>query len=93
MKENRTKMITAVNDWQQSGMSVDQYCQLHNLNRSGFYYWRKKILEPLEVSKSASFQLIDIPITSGAVEYIHPAGHKIIFHQQVDANFLKNLLA
>ncbi len=93
MKENRLKMTAAINEWQQSGMSVLEYCQLHQINRAMFYYWRKKILEPNETLKPSGFQIIDIPIAVGAVEYIHPGGHKILFHQPVDALFLKNLLS
>ena len=92
MKENKLKMTAAITDWQESGMSVDKYCQAHQLNRGTFYYWRKKVLEPVEIVKPSRFQIIDVPITSGSVEYIHPNGHKIIFHHQVDALFLKNLM-
>lgn len=81
-----------INDWQQSGKSVAQYCQVHQIKCALFYYWRKKILNPIAIEKPSKFQIVDVPIAVGVVEYIHPDGHKIIFHQQVDASLLKNLI-
>lgn len=37
-----------MSDWQQSGLSVKEYCQRQQLTPSNFYLWRKR-LEILEV--------------------------------------------
>jgi hypothetical protein len=93
MKENSVKMTKAVNEWQHSSMSVTQYCEIHKINRAAFYYWRKKLLNPIEEDKSTKFQVIQSPMAVNAIEYIHPGGHRVLFYQPVDASFLKNLMS
>lgn len=35
----------AVNDCESSGLSVRKWCELHNITRSRYHYWRSKVKE------------------------------------------------
>ena len=43
------------NDWKQSGLSVQQYCENTGLTESRFYYWRAKIQAESLTSSCGSF--------------------------------------
>jgi hypothetical protein len=91
MESNSKKMAAAITGWQQSGMSVTAYCRTSKIQKSVFYYWRKKLAAG---NAPAKFALLDTPrLQAGLIEYVHPNGHKLIFHQQVELSFLKALLS
>ena len=37
------QFLQIYDDWKQSGLSVQQYCENTGLTESRFYYWRAKI--------------------------------------------------
>ena len=56
-------------EWKQSGLSVQQYCENTGLKESRFYYWRSKLkAEPLPAS-CGSF----IPVKMSDKSSIHSA--------------------
>jgi ACT domain-containing protein len=93
MKDDTLKMKELVELWQQSTMTIKQFCLLHGVSRTRFYYWKNKVLLVDDNEKKSSFQKMHIPNTNftGVIEYIHPLGHRLIFHQQVDVELLKTL--
>ena len=42
-------------EWKQSGLSVQQYCESTGLKESRFYYWRSKLKEESLPSSCGSF--------------------------------------
>ena len=51
MEEKQSPIITAellkhhINQQPLSGLKVQQYCNKHSINKSTFYYWKKKLSE------------------------------------------------
>lgn len=91
MKSKKEKMAAAIADWEQSSISVTAYCRTSKIQKSTFYYWRKKLTA---VNSPAKFALLDTPqLQGGLIEYVHPNGHKLIFHQHVELSLLKVLLS
>lgn len=43
-----------VTSWQQSGLSIRQYCQQHQLNEPNFYAWRRELARRDEVGGISS---------------------------------------
>ncbi len=44
--------------WNESGFKVVDYCRLHNISRSSFFYWRKKLgMSPPTTLSVVPFQI------------------------------------
>jgi hypothetical protein len=79
--------------WHHEGGSISQYCKAHNLRPASFHYWKKKLLGSGQKEKPSGFKIIDMDIcSSGTIEYIHPSGVRIVFHSNIEAGYLKQLL-
>lgn len=48
-------------DWKQSGLSVQQYCENTGLKESRFYYWRSKLVSESQPSGCGSFIPVKFP--------------------------------
>ena len=88
-------MFSLIEIWRQSGKTQKEFCREKDLAHHKFYYWLRKYNE---VNRSGVDEstFIPIPIGSGAdggLEIVYPDGRRLIFHQQVDAGFLRALLA
>lgn len=89
-------MFDKIVGWQQSGLTQKAFCAQHNIAYHVFhyYYGRFRIKEndkppsfiKLQVASNASSQ-------SAHTELILPDGRRLLFHQQVSADFLKSLIA
>lgn len=84
--------------WQQSGLSVSQFCREHRISESGFYTWRKK-LSPVppapETNRdmNASFVRVDIPHSTQRPMTLELAtGHRLQISDQVNEKALAKVL-
>lgn len=98
----RTERLTMVESWQQSGLSIRAYSELHHISFHTLQYWRYKIKNATPLpNQSGSSVPAFLPLkvkpslgSTGAVfcELVTQGGRRLVFHQSVDAHFLKSLL-
>ena len=51
-----------IRDRKESGLKVDDYCELNNISRNAYYYWLKKLkIAALEASK-VTFTELPVPV-------------------------------
>lgn len=74
-----------------SGLSVVAYCKQHNLVKSNFYYWLKKLSK---ASKPVSFVPITVdPLAADSTVEVHfPSGVYVVFSGSVKASLLKEVV-
>ena len=91
-------MFSLIELWKTSGKSQKEFCQQKDLAYHKFHYWFKKYNEEMNPDKdrTLSFSQVVIPeqfsSRSGIIELQYPDGRRLIFHQSVDASFLRALL-
>ena len=81
-----------VRKWQESGLTITEYCRQAGVKSTSFHYWKSKYEEELEGS-SSNF----IPILSGAqsreyLEFESSLGVKLRAPLNVSAERLKELV-
>ncbi len=95
--EVREQMFKLIEQWQQSGVTQNKFCQQHSIRYHVFHYWYKRYREQnanLQRTASSFVKLqIAKPITDGSVEIIYPGGIRIVFHEPVNSNYLKALIS
>lgn len=75
-----------------SSMFVEEYCKLHQLKPSIYYYWRKKLLGVSKVDTGSFIQFHAPPASASGVEVIFANGVKIHFESLVPLDYLKQLV-
>ncbi len=75
-----------------SGMFVEEYCKLHKLKTSIYYYWRKKLLGAAKAD-TGSFIQLQAPPAVGSVEIVFTNGVRMHFANLVPADYLKQLVS
>lgn len=91
-------MFSLIEIWKGSDKSQQEFCKEKDLDYHKFQYWFRKYkaihFPDLITDKKFSFKEIKLkPQPSApAVELVFPDGRKIIFHQPVEAAFLRSLL-
>lgn len=87
--------------WQTSGQTQKEFCAQHSIAYSGFHYWFKKFRQDMSLPNSRS-GFIPVKITpsgsgnnhhSAPIELVLPDGRRVNFHEGVDVQFLRALLA
>ena len=85
--------------WEQSGKSIIQFCRDENLSYHTFHYWRKKLASKNTVTtKKTGSKFIKLKSVSkeisgaGYCELILSNGHRLLFHQQPEVDFVKQLM-
>lgn len=48
-RRNATQWQALINKWQQSGLTIAEFCKTQGLHQSGFYAWKKKLLSNIEI--------------------------------------------
>lgn len=91
-------MFSLIQVWQKSGMTQREFCEKKNITYAKFQYWMKRYNEagdapeptssflPVHVKKESSAR-------SGSLEIVYPDGRRVVFHQEVEPDFLRALLA
>jgi len=95
--EVREQMFKLIEQWQQSCLTQNAFCQQQSVKYHVFHYWYKRYREHRQAPQSdvSSFVKLQIakPITDGSVEIIYPGGIRLIFHEPVSSNYLKALIS
>jgi hypothetical protein len=95
--EVREQMFKLIEQWQQSSLTQNAFCQQQSIRYHVFHYWYKRYREQYANPQSdvSSFVKLQIakPITDGSVEIIYPGGIRIVFHEPVSSNYLKALIS
>ena len=95
-------MFSLIEIWQTCGKSQQEFCREKESDYNKFQYWLRKYKRSnakTEISVRPSFKRIKIQdyssansVTAGLLELIFPDGRKLIFHQPVEASFVRSLL-
>lgn len=88
-------MFSLIEVWKHSGKSQKDFCQEKDLAYHKFHYWFKKYNEQNgDAASHSPFVAVSMQgASSGKLEIVYPDGRRLIFHQPVDASFLRALLA
>jgi len=83
--------IELVERWQKSGKTVIQFCKEENISYPTFHYWRKKLNPSIEKG------FVKLKTSAGGAvsdycEVIFTNGIRLLFHQQPQIDFVKQLL-
>lgn len=106
-EEVQQKMVSLIEQWKTSGLSQKAFCLQHEVRYYVFHYWYKRYRDAqrqdtLEsvAAQNASSSFIALQInpdrsslpTASHAELIYPDGRRLLFHQPVDACFLKTII-
>lgn len=91
-------MFSLIQVWQKSGMTQREFCEKKDITYGKFQYWMKRYDEAGHAPERASNFLPvhvkkEIPAQSGSLEIVYPDGRRLVFHQEVEPDFLRALLA
>ena len=92
-KQERTnqkeKMLSLIEQWQESGKTQQVFCQEHDLTFSTFYYWLKRYRRGIDEN---SFLPVDV--SSGShIEIRYPGGVVLQLPAETRLSTLKQLLS
>lgn len=89
-------MFSLIEVWRSSGKTQIEFCKEKDIAYHKFHYWFRKYSRQSTALVQPSFTRINVnsqPVNSGFIELIYPDGRKLIFHQPVEALFLRSLLS
>ena len=98
-EEVQQQMFAMIQSWQQSGLTQKAYCQEHAISYHIFHYWYKRFraspssqTEPgfIPLQTEPSPALDSIPAHT---ELLLPDGKRLLFHQPVSSDYLRQLIS
>ena len=95
--EVRQQMFQMIEQWKQSGLSQNAFCQQQSIRFHKFYYWYKCYRRvndiPDENNRGFVKLKIEKPQVSSSVEVHFPGGVHVLFHEPVSSNYIKTLIS
>jgi hypothetical protein len=91
----RQQMFSLLEAWAQSGQRQKAFCNDRNITYHRFHYWHKRYKDRNRAVAQTGPAFIPLSVLSPAppaAELIYPDGRRLLFHQNVDAAYLKVLL-
>lgn len=89
-------MFSLIEVWKKGDQTQQDFCKDKELDYQQFQYWLRRYKQTVDSGSSQStftqVKLKTQPITTGALELVFPDGRKLIFHQPVDASFVRSLI-
>lgn len=90
-------MFDLIAQWKTSGLSQKAFCLQYEVQYCVFHYWYKRYrqVHNIPTDNASSFIALHIndPLpTASHAELVFPDGRRLLFHQPVDAHFLKALI-
>ena len=92
-------MFSLIEVWKSGNKTQQEFCKEKVLDFNKFQYWLRKykaVHSPSAVSDSKftfkQIRLKEQPVSLPGLELVFPDGRKLIFHQPVEASFLRSLL-
>jgi hypothetical protein len=97
--DTSSQMFEMIKEWQQSGLTQTAWCRSRQIAYHRFHYWYKRFKSRpnTSVASSANSPFITLEVQQASsvpcyAEVVCPDGRRILFHQGVDASYLKALL-
>jgi hypothetical protein len=94
--EVQQQMFQLIEQWKQSGLSQNAFCQQESIRFHKFYYWYKCYRRQHDredtVPGFVKLKIEKPPVTS-SVEVHFPGGIRVLFHEPVNSNYLKALIS
>ena len=95
--EVRQQMFELIEQWKQSGLSQNAFCEQQSVRFHKFYYWYKcyRKENPISDENNRGFVKLKIekPPVAPSVEIHFPGGVRVLFHEPVSSNYLKTLIS
>jgi len=95
--EVRQQMFEMIEQWKQSGLPQNAFCEQQSVRFHKFYYWYKcyRRQHATMDNKSECFVKLKIekPPVASSVEIHFPGGVRVVFHEPVSSNYLKSLMS
>jgi hypothetical protein len=88
-QENKSKMATIVQNWQESGLSQAEYARTNDIKLVTLRYWILKLRHPCD-DKSSFIQLNGI--SSQDIHIRYPNGVELFLPVQASAGLLRTLI-
>ena len=92
-------MFAMISSWQKSGLTQKAYCQEHAVSYHIFHYWYKRYRTSQSPDKEPGFipfQITPSPSLVGTLAHIElllPDGKRLLFHQPVSSDYLRELIS
>jgi hypothetical protein len=92
------QMFSMILSWQQSGLSQKAYCEQHAIRYHIFHYWYKRYRLSQSPDKQPGFVPLRIKpsrfpdAASAHTELLLPDGKRLLFHQPVSSDYLRQLI-
>jgi hypothetical protein len=92
------KMFKGIDRWKQSGLTQRDWCERNNISYATFHYWYRRYRNADSSLEEGSDGFVQLMVrggvsTDGWCELSMPDGRRLVFHQAVDADFLKQLVS
>lgn len=95
--EVRQQMFQLIEQWKQSGLSQNAFCEQHAMRFHKFYYWYKCYRKENDISDENNLGFVKLkiekPYVASSVEIHFPGGVRVVFHEPVSSNYLKTLIS
>ena len=95
--EVRQQMFQIIEQWKQSGLSQNAFCEQQSMRFHKFYYWYKCYRNQHEAIDNNSGHFVKLKIEKSpvarSVEIHFPGGVRVVFHELVSSNYLKTLIS
>ena len=90
----KERMFASIISWQQSDLTQRGRCRQQDIPYHIFHYWYRKFKNQRApaVDNGAFVQLAMTTETAAGCEVVFTDGTRIVFHQAVPVQYLKNLL-
>ncbi|MDQ2752194.1 MAG: hypothetical protein M3R72_04135 [Bacteroidota bacterium] len=95
--EVREQMFKLIEQWQQSGLTQNTFCEQQSMRYHVFHYWYRRYRRVHDEPKDANATFVKLqiakPVMSGSVEINYPGGIRLTFHEPVSSSYLKALIS
>ena len=90
------QMFSLIDAWRASGLTQKVFCTEKGITGHRFNYWHTRYKDQHKASVQTGPAFIPLSVIAqapAAAELVYPDGRRLLFHQGVDAAYLKALLA
>jgi hypothetical protein len=95
--EVRQQMFEMIEQWKQSGLSQNVFCEQQSIRFHKFYYWYKcyrRQHDTMDNNSEGFIKLkIEKPLVASSVEIHFPGGVHVVFREPVSSDYLKTLIS
>lgn len=95
--EVRQQMFELIEQWKQSGIAQNAFCEQQSMPFHKFYYWYKCYRSVNDISEKNNRGFVKLkiekPSVASSVEIHFPDGVRVLFHEPVSSNYLKSLIS